>query len=635
MKNTFTLLILLLVSYAAWSQTLFKQDFESGIQPMKVVDRSGRTVHPNVGAFPNAWNVANPASGNGTNIAVSTSWFNPPGRADGWMITPKIAIDDPRTVLFWEAKAQDATYPDGYEVRISKTDDETTSFDIIAFSQNRENTSWTKRSISLADYVGDSIHIAWRNNSNDMFLLYVDNIEARVVPENGASIRNLTTLRFHERDKPVQLKGVIENRGSSPLTYIEVTWSHDEESYTDTLDNINVAVGGSYEFTHSTPFVMTEAKTYTIEISIANPNDDEDGVIELASSTMTLSGVSEVPTKRVVIEEGTGTWCGWCPRGFVAMEHMIENYHETFIGIAVHNNDPMVVAAYDNAASFSGYPSANVDRSLKDVAVGLNQFVDFHNAQQREISPLAVNVTAVYNDAGRKIDIEASAKFLTEITGADYRFAVVMVEDSVKGTSTQWAQANFYSFQSQNIPLVGYGFDWQAEPNPVPASRMFYNDVGRALLGGYNGVVGSIASDIEVDQEFSHTFSYTVPNNQNPYQMRAVALVIDGSNGSILNANEIKVDVLSSVKEPVVNHFVNYFPNPAQGYINLDLEVERPVATSLTIYNTLGQQVSMLDLGIFNGQSVRQVDVSKLAPGVYSFVLNLGNHLVTRQVIIQ
>ncbi|MDT9257695.1 MAG: hypothetical protein P5686_26415, partial [Limnospira sp. PMC 1254.20] len=79
-------------------------------------------------------------------------------------------------------------------------------------------------------------------------------------------------------------------------------------------------------------------------------------------------------------------------------------------------------------------------------------------------------------------------------------------------------------------------------------------------------------------------------------------------NGSILNANEIKVDVLSNVKEPVVNHFVNYFPNPAQGYINLDLEVERPVATSLTIYNTLGQQVSMLDLGIFNGQSVRQVD---------------------------
>ena len=29
----------------------------------------------------------------------------------------------------------------------------------------------------------------------------------------------------------------------------------------------------------------------------------------------TVSGQSFVPTKHVVIEEGTGTWCGWCPRG--------------------------------------------------------------------------------------------------------------------------------------------------------------------------------------------------------------------------------------------------------------------------------------------------------------------------------
>ena len=37
-----------------------------------------------------------------------------------------------------------------------------------------------------------------------------------------------------------------------------------------------------------------------------------------------------------VVEEGTGTWCGWCVRGIVALEYMRENYPDKFIGIGVH-----------------------------------------------------------------------------------------------------------------------------------------------------------------------------------------------------------------------------------------------------------------------------------------------------------
>jgi hypothetical protein len=42
------------------------------------------------------------------------------------------------------------------------------------------------------------------------------------------------------------------------------------------------------------------------------------------------------------------------------MDYMTATYPDQFIGIAVHNGDPMTVTAYDNAANFSGFPGSNI-----------------------------------------------------------------------------------------------------------------------------------------------------------------------------------------------------------------------------------------------------------------------------------
>ena len=68
--------------------------------------------------------------------------------------------------------------------------------------------------------------------------------------------------------------------------------------------------------------------------------------------------------KLVIGEEATGTWCGWCPRGAVALNWMDKDYEGYWQGIAVHNGDPMTDPDYDNgiAPYISGYPSGLVDR---------------------------------------------------------------------------------------------------------------------------------------------------------------------------------------------------------------------------------------------------------------------------------
>jgi len=128
--------------------------------------------------------------------AFSTSWTVPAGVADDWMWTPVIGPITPGSLLKWKAVAPDAEFPDGYEVRVMPVSNgppngsdgnigNMVSNSTIVFSVAAENSSWTDREVDLSGYAGQSIYIAFRNNSNDQFLLLIDDIE---VSGNGITV---------------------------------------------------------------------------------------------------------------------------------------------------------------------------------------------------------------------------------------------------------------------------------------------------------------------------------------------------------------------------------------------------------------------------------------------------------------
>ncbi len=128
--------------------------------------------------------------------AFSTSWTSPAGIADDWMWTPLIGQITPGSVLKWKAVAPDAEFPDGYEVRVMPVSNgppngsdgnigNMVSNSTIVFSIAAENSSWTDREVDLSGYAGQSVYIAFRNTSNDQFLLLIDDIE---VTGNGITV---------------------------------------------------------------------------------------------------------------------------------------------------------------------------------------------------------------------------------------------------------------------------------------------------------------------------------------------------------------------------------------------------------------------------------------------------------------
>jgi hypothetical protein len=209
-----------------------------------------------------------------------------------------------------------------------------------------------------------------------------------------------------------------------------------------------------------------------------------------ADDVMTTQVVAITPAenKLVIGEEATGTWCGWCPRGAVALNEMDRDYHGYFQGIAVHNGDPMAepgsaAEVYDNglAPYIGGYPSALVDRGTE---IDPSDFeLDF---LQRIVIPVSATISNGAEQTGTTLDVSLTVDVESSING-NYKLACVLVEDSVTGTTPQYYQSNSYSGGGSGSLIDVDGSDWANKPSNVPASQMVYRHVARGIAPSFTG----------------------------------------------------------------------------------------------------------------------------------------------------
>ncbi len=164
--------------------TFYLENFESG-WPAGYDRYDNDASTPNAGVNP-PWTGTNATAwldidvdGNGNTEAASTSWnVDPLIAGDDWMLTTAIGPLPAGQRLYWDAQAYDNTFADGYEVRISTTQlpANTTNYSTMLFSIGAENTFSTTRGVDLSAYAGQTVYIAFRNNSLDDYILSIDNI---------------------------------------------------------------------------------------------------------------------------------------------------------------------------------------------------------------------------------------------------------------------------------------------------------------------------------------------------------------------------------------------------------------------------------------------------------------------------
>ncbi|MCX8532282.1 T9SS-dependent choice-of-anchor J family protein [Chryseobacterium luquanense] len=187
MKRQLLNVLLLGIPVFGFSQ-IFQENFDGsgqGISAWTVIDVDGLIPATSVNFITNGWNRIDRAGTTGSFggpagnfAAMSTSWYNPAGTSNDWLISPTIPVSGASPTLYWDAKAQDATYRDGYKVMLSPNGGNTVAdFTVQLYSTTAENSSWTSRAADLTPYIGQNVRFAFVNNSNDKFLLLVDNIK--------------------------------------------------------------------------------------------------------------------------------------------------------------------------------------------------------------------------------------------------------------------------------------------------------------------------------------------------------------------------------------------------------------------------------------------------------------------------
>ena len=259
-----------------------------------------------------------------------------------------------------------------------------------------------------------------------------------------------------------------------------------------------------------------------------------------------------LPKKRPLMEEYTGTWCGYCPRGYVALEKMAELYPEDFIALSYHDEDPMeVMSRYDYPSYVTSFPTAYLDRELVIDAYKGDTGEDFgiEDTWKQRCNAFAagdIDVEASWSEDMKTINVKSKVKFPRSNEYANYTIAYAVSADGLTGTGSDWAQSNYYANGAYGYPL----YMDQFTNGESYVEGLVFNDVLVALT---DGIEGSVPEAITEGEEYTYEYSFdatSIKNTsgedviQDKSKVKVVAMLLEW--GSVLNANKCQVSATPS-----------------------------------------------------------------------------------------
>ena len=624
MIKRFFVVLLSISTIIANSQILiFSEDFNSGVMPgnFAIFDLDGLTANPNLPCpFTGSFVIC---QFQGETFAASPSSFVPAGTANDWMVTPAISLANNNNAksLRFDAASAEPTYRDGVEVYVSTTGNTPADFlnttALYNSTANGEPPIWTSRNVDLSAYSGQTIYIGFRNNSYNKVVLGIDNIEVIELSNNNIELTSLDFPQYTTIPTVIDIVGTITNIGGNTINSMDITWTDGSNSYTDNLSGLNINSNTTYNFTHNTQLNMASSGTIPISVTVDNVNATIDPDTSNNFLTVTIQDVPFVPTKRVVVEESAGTWCPFCPQGIVGMETLEQQYPNTAIPIVVHNGDVMTNSIYDAGMNMTNWPSARIDRAILangTNAVTADGFLQYYDERINIFSPVEITANANFNPVNREIIIDLSGEFATNLYG-DYRFNAIILEHEVG----PYNQANNYvGYQPPLIaPVSGINFSTASNPASIK-----FDNVARAILGGFNGVIGSLPSTIISGETHTYQYTHILPANHNENNTQVVGIVIDNNTGEILNGIKVDLDFSTNNKNITDNNSIVIYPNPTKNKLNIKGDY-----VLLEIYDNLGKLA-------LRTSSKREIDISLLKNGLYTARIKTNESSISKKFTI-
>ncbi len=328
-----------------------------------------------------------------------------------------------------------------------------------------------------------------------------------------------------------------------------------EDNLTVTLSSNEVSLGQSVIFTANSfnqGDVTSDAQFFvngnaiegnTFAPSMENSNNEVYAQWEdLTSPTVTFSSVNNGTTgytQKVLFEDYTGTWCGYCP-GMANVLEIFQGFSDNVVPVAIHcDNDPIRYEFEDDlqqAYQATGLPQGRINRTSP-----LTFYVDENNIPDNcgtnqtyyenlitgflnRSAPLGLAINSSFS--GNNVNFQVRVGFAQNLSSA--KLIVYLLEDGLV-----YEQTNYFS--SNGNASCSYS----SLPAHIP--NYVHNHV---LRKAYTDIFGDEIPSQQLTEGnvYSRDFNFPIPSEvQNISNLSLVAFVMDGDGTDVLNVQSVHV----------------------------------------------------------------------------------------------
>lgn len=555
-------------------------------------------------------------------VAISTSWYTPAGVANDWLISPSFTVPS-NSVLEWEALVADASFPDGYLVKISTTGTTVASFSTTLFSIASENDTWTTRGLSLNTYSNQVVRIAFVNNSNDQDRLILDNIAVKVPQLNDGNVVSITGLNRYVAGVGTQaISGVFKSVGYSVANSAVLNYKINNGSVvtqTFSLGGLNYSQTYNYNFTTLGNFALGENR---VKVWVSAVNGSVEVVTTNDTATAVVYVASSSKPRNALIEEFTSSTCNPCA-----------SLNTTFDPL-LNSNNPNTGGQVNVIKYQVNWPSPGNDPSYNPHS---RNRVEHYNVSA---APTAITNGRTEMFSHNQGEIDAAK---AEIAFADATASLSLSGNVLSGSSSF---TPYISTSTNNSPLRLHQALLQRYynyPGAVTSQKNYYHVMRRMDSNAWGAPI-SVTDGTALNASFTFTVNTVTTPAQNSYDFwntttaiyEYVAFIQDSISNDILNSTsaQYSVTVLGVVKYDE-NKQIGVYPNPSNDFAVIGIKLDKSSLVDITIYDITGKQVYVnKNATVEAGNSEIKINTSEFNSGTYSIIVKTDCGTLKEKLII-
>ena len=312
----------------------------------------------------------------------------------------------------------------------------------------------------------------------------------------------------------------------------------------------------------------------------------------------------------VLLEIGTGTWCGYCPGAAMGADDLIDNGHNVAV-IENHNGDTYANTYSDARNAYygiTGYPTAVFD--------GVISFVGGSATQSMYTNYLPI--------------FEGRAVIRTAFEVGLYGSMTSPGEYTVLGTISKLGPA-----MNQNVVLhivlteSHIPESWQGQDH--------LNFVTRLMMPDENGTVVDVAGNdyIEVEESFTMDGTWVLDECELVYFLQDTDTKEILQGGKVMVTDLIPVGISDELTENGIA-IQNIYPNPFSNETNINFSLASSGNVNFSIHDMTGREVAELANGVMaaGDHQITWEAGSEVPNGIYFCTISTTGHKLTQKVML-